>query len=264
MTFKALPAHQVSCNICRRHSDQSSAIVGAQQGVGFHHVRTAVTLPASSSCKVRSIWSTVPDMFCAVFCSCWTGRAPERTERSCCLPERPARASMLTIDAVRPPRIAISGCKWLTQGIHGILKASRRLISKSMTLDAASAQPKLHQAQPKLSPSAGLMACQCLSGRVLPTVDCDKPLARRPLRLLTHARSQTSACTRTDSVRSNQGHFLGSCRAVAPFQRVCSQSGRQQHRIVTQAYNQKPDIADRVVASVPYLIPLCDGLRYGE
>lgn len=105
------------------------------------------------------------------------------------------------------------------------------------------------------------MACQCFTGRVLPTVGCDRGLARRPLRLLADARSQTSARTPT---RRSQGHFLGSCKAVAPFTKACSQKGRQQHRTATQAYNQKPDIADRVVASVPYLIPLCDGLRYGE
>ena len=108
------------------------------------------------------------------------------------------------------------------------------------------------------------MASQCLPGRVLLTVGCDRGLARRPLRLLTDARSQTSACTRTRPSGSIHGHFLGSCKAVTPFTNASSQKNRHQHRIATQAYNQQPDIADRVVASVPYLIPLCDGLRYGE
>lgn len=35
--------------------------------------------------------------------------------------------------------------------------------------------------------------------------------------------------------------------------------------VKVQAYNSsKPDIADRVVSSIPYLIPLFDGLRYGK
>lgn len=108
------------------------------------------------------------------------------------------------------------------------------------------------------------MACQCLSARVLPTVGCHNALARRPLPLLANARSQASACTGTKPSRSNHGQFLGSCKTVAAFTKACRHKGRQHHKTITQAYSQKPDIADRVVASVPYLIPLCDGLRYGE
>lgn len=110
------------------------------------------------------------------------------------------------------------------------------------------------------------MACQCLSGRTLTTIACNKLLTRRPLRLLTTARSQTEAGTtlKSHSVKSSHGDFLGSGNKLKPFTRANSQTVRQRHRILTQAYNQKPDIADRVVASVPYLIPLIDGLRYGN
>ncbi|KAL3160671.1 hypothetical protein ABBQ32_010586 [Trebouxia sp. C0010 RCD-2024] len=108
------------------------------------------------------------------------------------------------------------------------------------------------------------MACHCLSGRTLTTVACDKLLTRRPLRLLTTARSQTNAGTTLRSVKSSHRHFFGSGSKHRLLTRASSQNVRPQHRILTQAGNQNPDIADRVVASVPYLIPLIDGLRYGK
>ena len=93
VAFKALPAHQVSRNVYSRNNQ--IALANHHQR-GFNYEHKAITLPVSSSCKVRSILSTVPDMFCALLCICCTVRAPERTERSCCLPERPAGASIPT------------------------------------------------------------------------------------------------------------------------------------------------------------------------
>lgn len=108
------------------------------------------------------------------------------------------------------------------------------------------------------------MACHCLLGSTLPIVACANLPTRRPLRLLTTARSQSNAGTslRAQSIKSSHGQFSGSCNRVALFTKTGSRSVRQQPKIL--AYNQKPDIADRVVASVPYLIPLIDGLRYGK
>ena len=36
------------------------------------------------------------------------------------------------------------------------------------------------------------------------------------------------------------------------------------YRSITVCRSSKPDIGDRVVASIPYLLPLLDGLRYGK
>ena len=63
--------------------------------VGFPKQSTRTSrLPASSSCSFRSMFKTVPDIFCAFLCSCCTGLVPDRTERSCCLSESFVRASI--------------------------------------------------------------------------------------------------------------------------------------------------------------------------
>ena len=107
------------------------------------------------------------------------------------------------------------------------------------------------------------MACQCLSARVMSFPAAETSHSRRPLQLSTCIRSQTSASSGWSRISSST-QWSRSCGGKAPFTNAQRQSVRQQHRLMTQAYNQKPDVADRVVASVPYLIPLIDGLRYGK
>lgn len=107
------------------------------------------------------------------------------------------------------------------------------------------------------------MACQCSTGLLAPASSCATPLARRPLRLSVCARSKTSSSESSWSLGCNQ-HLLRPSSARTAFAIAHSQTGRRRRTILTQAYNQKPDVADRVVAAVPYLIPLCDGLRYGK
>ncbi|KAK9823459.1 hypothetical protein WJX72_002907 [[Myrmecia] bisecta] len=46
--------------------------------------------------------------------------------------------------------------------------------------------------------------------------------------------------------------------AISPVSRSC------RSRSVTVFAQSKPDIPDRVIAALPYLIPLFDGLRYGK
>ena len=108
------------------------------------------------------------------------------------------------------------------------------------------------------------MACHCFgsafAARVAPTSRSFSPVTRKPLRVSSCARSL--ACTAARLSLAEQPNFQ-SCRSSCVSAQLTRQSARQRRQVLTQAYNQKPDIADRVVASVPYLIPLCDGLRYG-
>ena len=55
-------------------------------------------------------------------------------------------------------------------------------------------------------------------------------------------------------------------RARAPLRPGTTRpAGRALPRVVAQAWGNggKPDIADRVVASIPYVVPLLDSLRFG-
>ena len=107
------------------------------------------------------------------------------------------------------------------------------------------------------------MACQCCSGRVAHASFSATSLAPRPLQMSACSRAQASTPIRFQVPKSIQGQSLG-CFHTRFSTRVHSLTGKRKHKVLTQAYNQKPEIADRVLASVPYLIPLCDGLRYGE
>ena len=110
------------------------------------------------------------------------------------------------------------------------------------------------------------MACQCVGSALVTSAGANRGIAsavtRKPLRLSTHTRSVTITAASLSGVRNRSQPSCFHSKAV-PAHSHCS-SRRQRHQVRTEAYNQKPDIADRVVASVPYLIPLCDGLRYGK
>lgn len=86
---------------------------------------------------------------------------------------------------------------------------------------------------------------------------CLRPLA--PRRSRTHrSAAQTQPCTQ----------HLASCASLQSSARLLSNVGKQGRcdrasLTVTNSYS-KPDVPDRVVASIPYLIPLIDGLRYGQ
>ncbi|DBB11553.1 TPA: hypothetical protein ACH3X3_006949 [Trebouxia sp. C0006] len=109
------------------------------------------------------------------------------------------------------------------------------------------------------------MACQCLGSALVSSAGATRGLGpavtRKPLRISTHARSVTVTAARLSACNRSQLSCFHSKAVPAHSHR---NSRRQRHQVRTEAYNQKPDIADRVVASVPYLIPLCDGLRYGK
>ena len=103
VALKALLASQVSSNICVLTA--FIALIYCKTEELLQHPCTehfAGTLPASSSCSFRSRFKTVPEMFCAFFCSCCTGLVPERTERSCCLSERCVRACIVTVCLLLP------------------------------------------------------------------------------------------------------------------------------------------------------------------
>ena len=112
------------------------------------------------------------------------------------------------------------------------------------------------------------MACQCLGSvhtmSAVATVTPRLQPTRKALRTSTYTRSVTFIAAGLPTASSSCVAQLVSSRSGALPVRVACTSRRQRRQVRTQAYSQKPDIADRVVASVPYLIPLCDGLRYGK
>lgn len=90
-----------------------------------------------------------------------------------------------------------------------------------------------------------------------PAFACLRPLA--PRRSRTHrSAAQPQPCTQ----------HLASCANLQSSAQLLSNVGTQGRcgrasLTVTNSYS-KPDVPDRVVASIPYLIPLIDGLRYGQ
>jgi len=192
---------------------------------------------------------------------------------------RPHRAVLLLVRTLRPCLHCPPSLSSYWSGVTRLLSQQRnrpaRLARLTGILDSlyelireAFAELAERRSGLQRNITAASMACRCAAlGLTPPTVGNNQPaspVTRKPLRMSSCARSLACTAAKLPSVSTCQQPQLQSCRSARVVASPRCHTFRQRRPVLTKAYNQKPDIADRVVASVPYLIPLCDGLRYGE
>ena len=137
-----------------------------------------------------------------------------------------------------------------------------------LEIEVAGLQLTLSVTQSSHRTITAAMACQCQRTTIAPT----SLSYRQPVSSVLRKPLLVASCARSLATNASKYCVLGSCwhaqlHSGHPGRlsvHARTHSARRRQQVVAQAYNQKPDIADRVVASVPYLIPLIDGLRYGE
>ncbi|KAL4419302.1 hypothetical protein ABPG77_001634 [Micractinium sp. CCAP 211/92] len=88
--------------------------------------------------------------------------------------------------------------------------------------------------------------------------------ASRPVALAAPARPAAGACGAAAPVVLASSSSLRGMPLLAARQRQTPAAGRRQVAVHAAGRSSGPDIPDRVVAALPFMIPLFDGLRYGK